>query len=67
MRLGLRARIVLIAASVVLAAMAAIIGASGYIFSNQYEKALESRSLAIGKSLKLQLERILALGIKVGT
>ncbi|MFO1372322.1 MAG: ATP-binding protein [Candidatus Competibacteraceae bacterium] len=63
MRLGLRARIVLIAASVVLATIIAIMGASGYIFSSQYEKALESRSLAIGKSLKLQLERILALGI----
>ncbi|HRY15639.1 MAG TPA: ATP-binding protein, partial [Candidatus Competibacteraceae bacterium] len=65
MQLGLRARIVLIAGSVVLAAIAAIMATSGYIFSRQYEKALESRSLAIGKGLKLQLERILALGIAV--
>ncbi len=65
MQLGLRTRIALIAASVVLTAMAVIVGASGYIFSNQYEQALQSRSLAIGKSLKLQLERILALGITI--
>ncbi|MCP5158270.1 MAG: response regulator [Gammaproteobacteria bacterium] len=65
MRLGLRVRIVLIATCVVLAAMATTISISGYIFSGQYEKALQSRSLAIGKSLKLQLERILALGIAI--
>ena len=65
MQLGLRARIVLIAASIVGVTIAAIISASGYLFSSQYEKALQSRSLAIGKSLKLQLERILALGIGI--
>ncbi|HRD65974.1 MAG TPA: ATP-binding protein [Candidatus Competibacter sp.] len=65
MHLGLRARIVLIAASVVLAAIAAIVGVNGYIFARQYDKTLQSRSLAIGKSLKLQLERILSLGIAI--
>ena len=53
MHLGLRVRIVFIAASVVLATMAVMM------------KALESRSFAIGKSLKLQLERMLTLGIAI--
>lgn len=45
--------------------MVAFISAVGYIYSNQYEQALQSRSLAIGNGLKLQLERILALGIAI--
>src|SRR5262245_6257516 len=45
--------------------MAAIVAASGIVFAERYAQALESRSLAVAKSLKLQLERVLALGIQV--
>ena len=65
MTLGLRGRIVLIAAAVLLAAMAAIVAASGIVFADRYAGALQSRSLAVANSLKLQLERVLALGIQV--
>jgi signal transduction histidine kinase/CheY-like chemotaxis protein len=62
-KLGLKARMVLLVSGVVLVAMCAIMASAGYIFDREYRKALESRSLAIGKSLKLQLERVLQLGI----
>ena len=65
MQVGLRARIVLIAAGVMLVAMGAIIAASGYVFNKEYTVALQSRSLAIAKSLSVQLERVLQFGIKL--
>jgi len=54
---------VLLVSGVMLVAMCTVMASAGYIFDREYRKALESRSLAIGKSLKLQLERVLQLGI----
>jgi signal transduction histidine kinase/CheY-like chemotaxis protein len=63
--LEIKTKIVLIAGGVVLAAMAAIMASAGYLFEREHSGALLSRSLAIGKSLKIQLERVLQLGIRV--
>jgi signal transduction histidine kinase/DNA-binding response OmpR family regulator len=65
MALGLRAKIVLFATGVVLVGGGAIMSSNGYFFSREYAKVLQSRSLAIGKSLKIQLERVLSLGIPI--
>jgi signal transduction histidine kinase/DNA-binding response OmpR family regulator len=65
MNLGLRAKIVLIVTGVVLVAMGTIMASTGYFFAKEYTKALQSRSLAVSKSLKIQLERVLQLGIKL--
>jgi signal transduction histidine kinase/DNA-binding response OmpR family regulator len=54
---------VLLVSGVVLVAICTIMASAAYIFDREYRKALESRSLAIGMSLKLQLERVLQLGI----
>jgi len=61
--LGLKARVVLIVSGVMLVAMGALMASAGYIFDREYRAALESRSLAIGKGVKIQLERVLQLGI----
>jgi PAS domain S-box-containing protein len=65
MRIGLRAKITLIAGGITLLAIGAIIASSDRLFIHAYTHALESRSLAIGKSLSVQLERLLQLGIRV--
>jgi len=44
-------------------ATGSIIAVSGYIFTREYASALQSRSLAIATGLKVQLERVLQLGI----
>ena len=51
--------------SVTLLAIGTISVSTGYVFGKEYTKALESRSLAISQSLKIQLERVLQLGIKL--
>jgi PAS domain S-box-containing protein len=61
MRVGLKTKIVLIATAVMLFSTGAIIASSGYSFTQEYTGALESRSLAVSKSLKIQLERLLQL------
>lgn len=61
--LGLKTRVVLIVSAIVLVAIGAITASAGYIFDREYRTALQSRSLAISKSLKIQLERVLLLGI----
>ena len=50
---------------VTLLAIATISVSTGYVFGKEFTKALESRSLAISQSLKIQLERVLQLGIKL--
>ena len=67
LRTSLRAKIVLIAIGVMLFSMGAIIAASGYVFAQEYTRAFESRSLAVGNSVKIQLERLfkLTFGIRV--
>jgi diguanylate cyclase (GGDEF)-like protein len=62
MRLGIRAKIVLLTEGTM---CVAIVFASSHHFIDAYSEALQSRSLAVGKSLKLQLDRLLQLGIKL--
>ncbi len=65
MNLGLRARIILIASAVIVFAVAAITVAAGLDLSKDYARALQGRSLAIAKSLRVQLDRLLQYGIKL--
>jgi PAS domain S-box-containing protein len=63
MRLHLRAKILLIAVGVTLVGMAIVFSASSQLISRSYVSALQSRSVAIGQGLKLQLDRIQMLGV----
>ena len=63
LRIGLRAKIMLISAAVTLFAIAGTVATSDYIFHREYQSVLQSRSVAVGKGLKFQLERLLFLGI----
>lgn len=63
-RLGLRAKIALIAGGVMLFALGGTIAASDYFFDRELTAVYQSRSLAVGKGLKLQLERLLQFGIR---
>lgn len=65
MRLGLRAKILLIAVAITLLSLGAVLAISSHIFAEAYLSALQSRSDAIAQSLRLQLERILQLGIQL--
>lgn len=67
MNAGLKTKIVLIVTGVLLFTMGAIIASSGYVFTKEYTRALESWSLTIGRELQLDLERVLKLtfGINV--
>jgi diguanylate cyclase (GGDEF)-like protein/PAS domain S-box-containing protein len=63
--LGLRGRIAFIASAVIAFAVVAITVAAGVDLTDDYERALQGRSLAIAKSLRVQLDRVLQFGIKV--
>jgi signal transduction histidine kinase/CheY-like chemotaxis protein/HPt (histidine-containing phosphotransfer) domain-containing protein len=63
-KLGLRGRIVLIASTVVAFAVIAVTVAASIDLADDYARALDQRSLAIGTSLRMQLERLLQYGIK---
>lgn len=65
MKLGLRGKILLIATGVVLAGLTAGLISSIYFFNNLYVASLQSRSIAIAQSLRLQMDRILQLGIQM--
>lgn len=65
MKLNLRGKILVIATAVMLCAIGAVIATSTFLSSREYEDALQSRSLAIGKSLTIQFERLLQLGLDV--
>ncbi|MEC5397179.1 sensor histidine kinase [Uliginosibacterium sp. H1] len=65
MTLGLRNKIALIVVGVVLTGIVAITATSSLLFSAQYADALLSRSHAIAKGLSIQLERLLALDIRI--
>lgn len=64
--LNLRGKILAIATAVILFAVGAVVATSTSLASGEYENALQSRSLAIGKSLSIQLERLLQFGIPIG-
>lgn len=65
MKLNLRGKILLIATAVMLCVIWAVIVTSNLLSAREYEDALHSRSLAIGKSLTIQFERLLQLGLGV--
>lgn len=62
---GLRARILLIAASVFLLGIFAAVGVSGYFLHQRLLQSQLSRTEAIAKGLSTQLERVLSLGIEL--
>jgi PAS domain S-box-containing protein len=62
-KLKLRTKILLIAVGVTLVGMAIVFSASSQLISRSYVAALQSRSVAIGQGLKLQLDRIQMLGV----
>ena len=63
MTFRLRTKILLIAVGVTVVGMAIVFSASSHLISRSYVAALQSRSVAIGQSLTLQLDRIQSLGI----
>jgi diguanylate cyclase (GGDEF)-like protein len=60
-----KTKVVFIVAGVVMLATGAIVALTSHIFSTEYTRALQSRSLAISKGLKTQLDRLLQFGIAV--
>jgi PAS domain S-box-containing protein len=62
---SIRARVTTIALAVLCLSIAVVIAATGYVFRDAYTHALQTRSIAIGNSLKVQLDRLLHLGIPV--
>ena len=65
MRLGLLAKVLIISVSVTLLGLAAVFWSSSQLFADAYVDALQSRSQAIAQGLRIQLERVLALGIRL--
>lgn len=65
MALSIRARIVLIAVAIVLFAIGASTLTSSHLFAREYSKALHMRALSEAQGLKLQLDRLLQLGIPI--
>jgi diguanylate cyclase (GGDEF)-like protein len=63
--LGLRARIILIASAVIGFAVVAITVAAGLDLADDYARAMQGRSLAVAKSLRVQLDRLLQYGISL--
>ncbi|OGA96042.1 MAG: hypothetical protein A3E79_15105 [Burkholderiales bacterium RIFCSPHIGHO2_12_FULL_61_11] len=64
-KVGIREKVTLIAAGILCLAIGVTVVTSDYAFRRAYADALQSRSLAIGKGLKLQLDRLIQFGIKV--
>lgn len=65
MKLGLRSRILIIAAGVVLLASIAIATTLSISFNRQYLSALQSRSAAVSKGLAIEMQRLTALGMHI--
>jgi len=65
MKLGLLAKILIISVSITLAGMVAVFWSSSRLFEDAYAEALQSRSHAIAQGLRIQLERVLSLGIRI--
>jgi len=64
-KLGLRGKILLIATAVVLVGLTAGLVSSAYLFKSLYVASLQSRSIAIAQGMRLQMDRILQLGIQM--
>ncbi len=65
MTLTIRGKILIIAFAVFTVGIGAVIANSASVYSREYANALQSRSLAIGKSLAIQLERLLQLSLDI--
>jgi diguanylate cyclase (GGDEF)-like protein/PAS domain S-box-containing protein len=65
LKFGLRGKILLITLSAVLIGMTAVFSTGGYLFGSVYVSALQSRSVAIAQGMRMQLDRILQLGIQM--
>ena len=65
MNLSIKAKIISLSAAVLFLAVGASIIISNYVFTREYTSAVQSRLLAIGKSLNFQLDRLLQLDIPI--
>ena len=65
MKLGLLAKVLIISLVVTLIGVVAVFWSSSRLFADAYVDALQSRSLAIAQGLRIQLERVLLLGIRL--
>ena len=63
MGLSLRFKIIFMTVAILVFAIGATTLASGYVFSQEYSNALQSRALIIGQGIRSQLNRLLELGI----
>lgn len=63
MTLGLRARIALVVGAVMALTTTVVVVATVIDFTDDLERAMQSRSLAVAKSIRMQLDRVLNLGI----
>ena len=65
MNLSVRAKIVLITVVILFFAIGANDLISSYVFTKEYSNALQSETFVIGQALRLQLDKLLRLGIAV--
>jgi signal transduction histidine kinase/CheY-like chemotaxis protein len=65
MAFSIRTKIILIAITILFFALGANTLISSYVFTREYANSLESRGFVITQNLKLQLDRLLRLGINV--
>ena len=65
MNISIRTKIIIITTGIIFFSIGAIILVSNQYFIKAYTETLQSRSLAVGKSLKLQLDRLLHLGMQL--
>jgi methyl-accepting chemotaxis protein len=65
MKLSVRAKIVFMTVAILCFAIGANTLISSYIFTKEYSSALRSETFIIGQGLKLQLDKLLSLGISV--
>ena len=61
--LGLRARIALVVGVVMALTTAAVVTTTVIDFTDDLERAMQSRSLAVAKSIRMQLDRVSSVGI----
>ena len=63
--MSIRVKVAFIIVVILFFAIGANTFVSNYVFTKEYSAALQSKTLVIGQSLKLQLDRLLELGIPV--
>ncbi len=64
-KLGLLAKILIISVAVTMIGVVAVFWSGNHLFARAYVDALQSRSQAIAQGLRIQLERVLLLGIRL--